>query len=105
MTNQFPSPYPTLLGDDPFLQSCLDKAVEQALEEFKSLKPFRTAISFVAINETQHMEFKHAGKDFGKSFFTASLKVGVLYAVFEEGEDRNLGWRNLYRFLATGPYT
>lgn len=92
MTNPFPSPYPALLGDDPRLQSSLDTAVKVALEEFPSIKPFRTAISFVAIDETTNpFDFKHAGIRYGDSYYTASLvKVGVLYAAFELRQSVNI---------------
>jgi hypothetical protein len=86
MVNPFPSPYPTLLGANPRLQTaCLDKAIDEALVEFPSIKPFRTAISMVAIDETTSpFDFKHAGVRYGDSFYTASLvKVGVLYAAYE----------------------
>lgn len=88
MTNPFPVPYPTLLGADPFLQSCLDRAVNEAADVLPSIK--RTAISFVTINETTTMDFKHAGIEYGKSFYTASLvKMGVLYAAYELRKSAN----------------
>ncbi|WP_045520505.1 hypothetical protein [Neobacillus niacini] len=88
MTNPFPAPYPTLLGADPFLQSCLDRAVNEAADVLPSIK--RTAISFVTINETTPMDFKHAGIEYGKSFYTASLvKMGVLYAAYELRKSAN----------------
>jgi len=85
MTNPFPSPYPTLLGADPLLQTYLSTAIAEALIQFPTLIPFRTAISFVAINETlSSKDFKHAGLRYGDSFFTGSLvKMGVLYAAYE----------------------
>ncbi|PGB76377.1 hypothetical protein COM05_29205 [Bacillus toyonensis] len=85
MTSPFPTPYPTLLGDYPALQMCLDTAIAEALVQFPSLNPFRTAISFVAIGETTTpMDFKHAGIRYGDSDYSASLlKVGVLYAAYE----------------------
>jgi hypothetical protein len=86
MSDPFPTPYPTLLGDDPQLTSCLETAIGEALTNFPSLEnPFRTAISFVAIDETTlPVDFKHAGLRFGESFYSASLlKMGALYAAFE----------------------
>ncbi|PFL06526.1 hypothetical protein [Bacillus thuringiensis] len=89
MTNPFPTPYPTLLGANPFLQSCLDTAFKEASDVLPSIK--RTVISFVVINDTPSMEFKHAGIEYGKSFYTASLiKVGVLYAAYELRKSANL---------------
>ncbi|HDR8486630.1 TPA: hypothetical protein QC445_003448 [Bacillus cereus] len=89
MTNPFPTPYPTLLGANPFLQSCLDTAFKEASNVLPSIK--RTVISFVVINDTPSMEFKHAGIEYGKSFYTASLiKVGVLYAAYELRKSANL---------------
>ncbi|MEU2062485.1 hypothetical protein [Streptomyces sp. NPDC013455] len=81
----FPSPYPTLLGDDPALQTALDTAVGEALTEFPELGRFRPAISFVAVDETPDgLDFRHAGLRYGDSYYTASLaKVGALYAAYE----------------------
>ncbi|MFD5317689.1 hypothetical protein [Streptomyces sp. NPDC127098] len=82
----FPAPYPTLLGDDPVLQTALDTAVSEALTQFPGLaRPFRAAMSFVAVDQTPDgPDFRHAGLRFGDSCFTASLaKVGALYAAFE----------------------
>jgi hypothetical protein len=90
MTNPFPSPYKTLLGDDPFLKSCLDTAFKEAADVLPSIK--RTAISFVVINinEPPVMDFKHAGIEYGKSFYTGSLvKMGVLYAAYELRKSAN----------------
>ncbi|WRZ87940.1 hypothetical protein OHB54_01965 [Streptomyces sp. NBC_01007] len=82
----FPAPYPTLLGADPALQSALDTAVGEALTQFPGLaRPFRAAISFVAVDQTPHgLDFRHAGLRYGDSYFTASLaKIGALYAAYE----------------------
>lgn len=104
MTNLFPSPYPTLLGDDPELQSCLDLAVSKALQEFPSIStPFRTAISIVAIDESNTpMDFKHAGLRYGESFYSASLlKIGAMYAAYELRRSVN----NLAAELGANVYT
>ncbi|MFE1257352.1 hypothetical protein, partial [Streptomyces fungicidicus] len=82
----FPAPYPTLLGDDPALQTALDTAVSEALTQFPGLtRPFRAAISFVAVDQTPDgLAFRHAGLRYGDSYFTASLaKIGALYAAYE----------------------
>ncbi|MFD6274613.1 hypothetical protein ACFWFI_03345 [Streptomyces sp. NPDC060209] len=84
--NPFPTPYPTLLGDDPTLQTALDTAVSEALTQFPGLaRPFRAAISFVAVDQTPNgPDFRHAGLRYGDSYFTASLaKIGALYAAYE----------------------
>ncbi|MFJ9448633.1 hypothetical protein ACIRRH_43635 [Kitasatospora sp. NPDC101235] len=84
--NPFPTPYPTLLGDDPALQTALDTAVSEALTQFPGLAhPFRAAISFVAVDQTPDgLDFRHAGLRYGDSYFTASLaKIGALYAAYE----------------------
>jgi hypothetical protein len=84
--NPFPQPYATLLGDNPSLQASLSTAIAEALINFPSLdNPFRTAMSFVAIDEwSRPADFRHAGIRYGDSFYTASLaKVGALYAAFE----------------------
>jgi hypothetical protein len=86
MSNPFPTPYPTLPGDDPKLTSSLQTAVSEALTNFPSLEnPFRTAISLVAIDEkTTPIDFKHGGLSYGDSYYSASLlKMGALYAAFE----------------------
>ncbi|MEU0853356.1 hypothetical protein ABZ387_36365 [Streptomyces flaveolus] len=84
--NPFPTPYPTLLGDDPALQTALSTAVSEALTEYPGLAhPFRTAISFVAVDQMPDgLGFRHAGLHYGDSYFTASLaKIGALYAAYE----------------------
>jgi len=104
MTNPFPNPYPTLLGDDPGLQSNLEAAVSNALQEFPSIPaPFRTAISIVAIDEsTTPMDFKHGGLQYGDTFFSASLlKIAALYAAYELRQSVN----NLAAELGSNVFT
>jgi hypothetical protein len=86
MSSPFPSPYPTLLRDDPKLGLSLGIAVSEALSNFPSLEnPFRTAISIVEIDETTiPPDFKHGGLRYGENYYSASLlKMGALYAAFE----------------------
>src|SRR5215218_6849317 len=86
MANPFPTPYPTLLDDDPQLGSALKTAVSEALSKFPALqRPFRVAISIAAIDgTTPPLKFRHAGLQFGDSFYSASLlKVGAMYAAYE----------------------
>ncbi|MBL1068043.1 hypothetical protein [Streptomyces sp. 7-21] len=82
----FPAPYPTLLSDDPVLQTALEAAVAEALTRFPGLaRPWRAAMSFVAVDETPGgPEFRHAGLRYGDSCYTGSLaKAGAMYAAYE----------------------
>ncbi|MEU9743402.1 hypothetical protein AB0E12_29890 [Micromonospora chersina] len=82
----FPSPYPTLLGDDPALGLALDGALAETLAAFPGIQlPYRTAISIVAIDETiSPPDFRHAGLRYGETFYSASLlKVAAMYGAYE----------------------
>jgi hypothetical protein len=86
MAEPFPTPFATLLADDPVMTASLQTAVDKALVEFPSLEqPFRTAISLVAVDETTSpIGFQHGGVAFGRTFYSASLlKVAAMYAAFQ----------------------
>jgi hypothetical protein len=78
-------PYPTLLGDYPALGMALEQALADTLATFPSVeRPWRTAISIAAIDETTSPpDFRHAGLRYGDTFYSASLlKVAAMYAAF-----------------------
>ena len=86
MADPFPTPFATLLADDPLMTDSLNASVEETLVEFPSLEqPLRTAISIAAVDDTvSPMGFQHGGLDFGRTYYSASLvKVGVMYAAFQ----------------------
>ena len=86
MTDPFPTPYATLLGDDPQLQTSLDTAVAQTRADSPDWEdPGRLAISLVSVEEsTLPVSFSHAGIGYGRTYYSASLlKVGAMYAAFE----------------------
>lgn len=86
MTDPFPAPYATLLGDDPHLQTCLETAVAQTRADSPGWEdPDRLAISLASVDEsTSPMSFTHAGIGHGRTHYSASLlKVGAMYAAFE----------------------
>lgn len=86
MSTPFPAPYPALLADDFLLGQALETAIAEALVAFPSIaQPFRVAISIAAIDDSVFPhDFKHAGRHFGDTYYSASLvKMGALYAAFE----------------------